>query len=60
MIIRSTPKIMTFTPYAPSACKKLPFESKPMPYPKYLYLLISGFFVILTAPNKEFFRVKVP
>ena len=58
-LLKSAPKIITFTPCVPSACKKLPFESKPMPYLEYLYLLISAFFVILTAPNKEFFKVKL-
>ena len=58
-LLRSAPKIIIFTPYVLSACKKLPFESKPISYPKYLYLLISAFFVILTTPNKEFFKVKL-
>ena len=57
-LLKSAPKIIAFTQYVPSACKKLPFQSKPMPYPEYLYLLISAFFVILTAPNKEFFPSK--
>ena len=54
-LLKSAPKIITFTPYVPSACKILPFKLKPMPYPEYLHLLISAFFVILTAPNKEIF-----
>ena len=58
-LVKSAPKIITVTPYVPSACKKFPFESKPMPYPEYLYLLISAIFVILTVPNKEFFKVKL-
>ena len=58
-LLKSAPKIITFTPYVSSACKKLSSKSKPMPYPEYLYLLISAFFVILTAPNKEFFKVKL-
>ena len=58
-LLRSAPKIITVTPYLPSVCKKRPFASKPMPYPEYLYLLISALFVILTAPNKEFFKVKL-
>ena len=58
-LLKSAPKIITFTPFVPSACKKLPFESKPMPYPEYLYLLISAIFIILTAPNKTFFKVKL-
>ena len=58
-LLRSVPKIIAFTGYVPSACKKVPFESKPMPYPEYLYLLISTFFFIQTAPNKEFFKAKL-
>ena len=53
-LLKSAPEIITFTPYDPSACKKLFFASKPMPYTDYLYLLISAFFVILTVPIKEF------
>ena len=44
-LLKSAPKIITFTPYVPSSCKNLHFESKPMPYPEYLHLLISAFFV---------------
>ena len=51
-LFKSASKIITFTPYVPSVCKKLPFETKPMPYPEYLYLLISAFFVVLTTPSK--------
>ena len=58
-LLNSAPKIITFIPYVPSACKKRPFESKPMTSPEYLYLIISAFFVILTAPNKYFFKVKL-
>ena len=58
-MLKSAPKIITFTPFVLSVCKELPFLSKSMPYPEYLYLLISTFFVILTAPNKEFFKVKL-
>ena len=58
-LLKSSPKIITFTAYVPIACKKLPFEPKPMPYPEYLYLLISPCFVILTVSNKEFFKVKL-
>ena len=58
-LLRSAPKIITFTPYVPSACKELPFELKQIPYPEYLYLLMSLFLVNLTALNKEFFGVKV-
>ena len=49
-LLKSAQNIIKFTPYVSSTCKKLPFESKPVPYPEY-YLLISAFFVILTAPN---------
>ena len=58
-LLKSAQKVITFTPYVPSACKKLSSKSKPMLYPEYLYLLISAFFVIFTAPNKEFFKVKL-
>ena len=58
-LLKSAPKIFTFTPYVPSACKKFPFESKQMLYPEYLYLLISAYFVILTAPNKKLLKVKL-
>ena len=59
-LLKSAPKIISFTHlHVLSICKKLPFESKPIPYPEYLYLLLSAFFVILTAPNKEFFKAKL-
>ena len=58
-LLRSAPKFITFTPYVPFECKKLLFESKQIPYPEYLYLLMSLIFVNLIAPNKEFFGVKV-
>ena len=58
-LLKSAPKVITFIPYVPSARKKLPFESKPMSYPEYLCLLISAFFVILTSPKKQHFKVKL-
>ena len=58
-LFKSASKIITFTPFVPSVCKKLPFETKPMPYPEYLYLLISAFCVILTTPNKKILKVKL-
>ena len=45
-------------PKLPVGCEKTLFPSKPMPYPKYLYLSTSAFFVNLTAPNKQFSKVK--
>ena len=39
-------------------CEKTHFPSNPMPYPKYLYLSRSAFLVNLTAPNKQFYKVK--
>ena len=40
----------------PLVCVKLPFESNPIPYPKYSYLSASGLlvFFISIAPNKDF------
>ena len=43
-LLKSAPKIITFLPYPPIGCEKLPLESNPIPYPEYLYLLISAFF----------------
>ena len=43
-LLKSAPKIITFLPYPPLGCEKLPFESNPIPYPEYLYLSISAFF----------------
>ena len=43
---------MKFLPYSPLECVKLSLESNPIPYPEYLFLSISAFFVNLTAPNK--------
>ena len=53
-LLISAPKIITFAPNPPFGCEKDPFESNPIPYPEYLYLLISAFFVDLTAPNRQF------
>ena len=53
----SAPKIITFLPYPPFGCIKPPLESNPIPYPEYLYLSISVFFVHLTAPNRQFSKV---
>ena len=50
-LLKSAPKIITFLPYPPLGCVKLPLESNPTPYPEYLYLSISAFFVNSTAPN---------
>ena len=55
--VKSAPKIMTFLLYPPLGCEKLPLESNPIPYPKYLYLSISAFFVNFTAPNKQLCKV---
>ena len=59
-LLKSAPKIITFLPYPPLECVKLPLESNPIPYPEYLYLSISAFFVSisaffvnLTAPNRQ-------
>ena len=54
---KSAPKIITFLPYPPLGCEKLPLESNPIPYPEYLYLSISAFFDNLTAPNRQFCKV---
>ena len=43
-LLKSAPKIITFLPYPPLGYEKLPLESNPIPYPEYLYLLISAFF----------------
>ena len=54
----STPKIIALLPKLPVGCVKTPFPSNPIPYPKYLYLSTSVFLVILTAPKKQFSKVK--
>ena len=51
-LLKSAPKIITFLPYPPLGCEKRPLESNQIPYPEYLYLSISAFFVNLTAPNR--------
>ena len=56
-LLISAPKITTFLQSPPLGCEKFPFESNPIPYPEYLYLLISAFFVNLTAPNRQFSKV---
>ena len=56
-LLKSVPKIIIFLPNPPLGCGKLPFESNPIPYPEYLYLLISPFFVNLAAQNRQFSRV---
>ena len=56
-LLKSAPKIITFLPYPPLGCVKRPLESNPIPYPEYLYLSISAFFVNLTAPNRQFSKV---
>ena len=56
-LLKSAPKIITFLPYPPLGCVKLPLESNSIPYPEYLYLPVSAFFVNLTAPNGQFSKV---
>ena len=51
----STPKIITFLPNPIAGNPKVPFISYPIPYPEYLYLSISAFFINLTTPDKEFY-----
>ena len=52
----STSKIITFLPISlPS--EKTPSLPNPIPYPEYFYWSISGSFVNLTAPNKQFSSV---
>ena len=45
-------------PKLPVGCEKTPFPSNPVPYPKYSYLSTSAFSVNLTAPDKQFSKVK--
>ena len=54
---KSAPKIIAFLPHPPLGRVKLPLESNPIPYPEYLYLSISTYFVNLTAPNRQFCKV---
>ena len=49
-LLKSAPKI-TFVPFPPLGCEKLPLESNPVPFPEYLYLPTSTFFVNLIAPK---------
>ena len=51
------PKITTFWPNPQLGCEKVLLESNPIPYPEYLYLSISVFFVNLTATNRQFSKV---
>ena len=37
---------------------QLPFPSNAIPYPLYTYLLLSLFFTILVAPNKQSLNIK--
>ena len=54
--VKSAPKIITFLPYPLLGCEKLPLESNPIPYPEYLYLSASEFFINLIAPKRQFFK----
>ena len=45
---------MTFVPCPPLGCEKLPPESNLIPYPEYLSLSMSEFFVNLIALNTVF------
>ena len=56
-LLKSAAKIITLLSYPPLGCEKVPLESNPIPYPEYLYLSISAFFVNLTAPNRQFCKV---
>ena len=46
-----------FWPHVPPENENSPFLSNPIPYPEYLYLSKSAFFVKVTAPNKQFSNV---
>ena len=52
-LLKSALKIIKFLAYPPLGCVKLTYESNRIPYPDYLYLSISVFFVNLTAPNRQ-------
>ena len=54
-----TPKIKTFLPLLILPMLNVPPSSKQIPYPLYLYLLVSAFLVICIDPNKAFCTVKV-
>ena len=45
---------MTFLTSLLLGCGKLPFESNPITYSKYLYLSTSEFFTNLIEPNRQF------
>ena len=49
--------MITFLLHPPRGCEKDPFQSNLVPYPEYLYLSMSVFFVNLTAPNRQFPKV---
>ena len=51
----SAPKINTFSPNPPPGNEKLDLLSNPIP--EYPYLSISAVFVIVTAPNKQYFSI---
>ena len=51
----STPKIITFLPNPIPGNKKLSCLSNSVPYPAYLFLLISAFLYRLTARNVNVF-----
>ena len=55
--LTSAPKSITFWADLPLE-KKFPGESNLIPYPEYLYLLLSVFFVDLNAPSKQFSKAK--
>ena len=52
-LLKSALKIIKFVTYPPLGCVKLRLESNRIPYPDYLYLSISVFFVNLTVPNRQ-------
>ena len=56
-LLKPAQKLITFLPYPPLGCAKLPLESNPIPYPEYFYLSISVFLVNLSAPNRQFCKV---
>ena len=45
-LLKSASKIITFVLFPPLGYEKLALESNPIPYPEYLYLSASEFFVI--------------
>ena len=56
-LLKSALKITKFWQSPPLGCEKFPLESNLIPYPEYLYLSTSAFFVNLTAPNRQFSKV---